>query len=107
MSNETPHFFFCGSKLCENGSSRGGAQDFRLFGPSQSTRAGGVLLNVLEGTKDGPELTDEVAVISVVKIAKKGLHGLGSLVSLVERNATGDYMLASVFFFLGGGVVAS
>jgi hypothetical protein len=46
------------------------------------------VLDVLEGTKDVPELTDEVAVVVAVVVADDGLDGLGGLVSLVEGDLT-------------------
>lgn len=46
------------------------------------------MLDVLEGAENGPELADEVAVVTDVVVADDGLDGLGSLVSLVEGDLT-------------------
>lgn len=46
------------------------------------------MLDVLEGAENGPELADEVAVVTAVVVADDGLDGLGGLVSLVEGDLT-------------------
>jgi hypothetical protein len=46
------------------------------------------VLNILEAAEDGPELTQEVAVVVAVVVADDGLDGLGGLVSLVEGDLT-------------------
>lgn len=56
--------------------------------PAHLSLVDGIKFNVLEGAKDVPELANKVSLIAVVEVTKKGLDGLGSLVSLVERNAT-------------------
>jgi hypothetical protein len=56
--------------------------------PSHDTWHLGLLLNVLAVAEDRPELTVEGAFILVVQFAKHGLDGLGSILSVVEGNAT-------------------
>lgn len=58
--------------------------------PSHDTRHLGLLLNVLAVAEDRPELTVEGALVLVVQVAKHGLDGLGSILSVVEGNATGN-----------------
>lgn len=58
-----------------------------LLGPAHGTLLGGVVLDVLERAKDGPQLADEVALVVVVEVSEEGLDGLGSLVGLVEGDA--------------------
>lgn len=46
------------------------------------------MLDVLEGAEDGPQLTEEAAVVVAVVVTDDGLDSLGGLVSLVEGNLT-------------------
>jgi hypothetical protein len=49
---------------------------------------GGVVLDVIEATKDAPELTQEVTVVVTIVVADNGLDGLSGLISLIERDLT-------------------
>lgn len=57
-----------------------------LFGPSHSTLAVGVLLHILEGAEDRPQLTQKAAVVAVVEVTEKRLDRLSSLIGLVKGN---------------------
>jgi hypothetical protein len=63
---------------------------YSLFRPAHSTRAGRVVLNILERAKDRPQLSEEVAVIADVVLANDRHDGLGSLVGLVEGDTTAE-----------------
>lgn len=65
-------------------------------GPPQSTRHVGILLNVLAGREDGPQLAEEGPVVTVVQLAELGRDGVGSLLGPVEGNATGICQLVRV-----------
>ena len=59
-----------------------------LLGPAHSTGDGRVVFDVLEGAEDGPQLSEEVAVVVAVVVTDDGLDSLGGLVSLVEGDLT-------------------
>lgn len=67
-----------------------------LLRPAHGTRASGVKLNILERAEDGPELAEEVAVVSDVVLANHGHDSLGGLISLVEGNATGTGLACEI-----------
>jgi hypothetical protein len=46
------------------------------------------VLDILEGAEDGPQLTEEAAVVVAVVVTDDGLDSLGGLVSLVEGDLT-------------------
>lgn len=56
--------------------------------PPHGARRVGVLLDVLAGRPDGPELAEERALVAVVEVAQLGLDGVCGLLGLVERDAT-------------------
>ena len=46
------------------------------------------MLDVLERAEDGPQLTEEAAVVVAVVVTDDGLDGLGGLVSLIKGDLT-------------------
>lgn len=63
---------------------------FRLLGPAEGARVGGVLLDVVQRGERRPQRGEEATVVAEVQVAQDGLDGLGGLVGLVEGDATED-----------------
>lgn len=61
-------------------------------GPPQSTRDIGVLLDVLAGREDGPQLAEEGPVVAVVQLAELGRDGVGGLLGAVEGNTAVSFL---------------
>lgn len=55
--------------------------------PLQSTRSRGIGLDVQALAEHLPELAHEATLIAAVEVAKQGLDGLGSLLSVIEGDA--------------------
>lgn len=69
---------------------KGGSRPLVLFqvGPAHGARNVRVLLDVLAGGENLPQLTEEGPVVAVVQLSELGLDGVGGLLCAVEGNTT-------------------